>query len=80
MSLLENPLAVWTIKRSNPNEEIKHSSAQKWLESLKRDYLFNEQKKPNDRFKMLENNSGKKLSYISRPAHMNDASKEVTNQ
>ena len=28
-----------------------------------KDYLFSNEKKPNDRFKMLENDSGKKLLY-----------------
>ena len=55
-------IVVCTIKRSNPNKEAEHSSAQKWVESLM----------------SLENNSGKKLCYVSGPAHMNDASKEVT--
>ena len=53
-----------TIKRSNPNKEAKHRSAQKLLVLLYKDYLFSEQTEPENEFrKPVENGSEKIMLY-----------------
>ena len=54
-------IAICTIRKSKTKREAKHNSARKLLEFLYKDYLFSEQREPENKFKKPVENDSEKI-------------------